>query len=64
MKLPIQILTLQLSTRVTRLYNAKDLEKLLFALMANVKRYPEDKLSILRCLCEVGKRHDDYIGMT
>ncbi|SAL98284.1 hypothetical protein [Absidia glauca] len=47
--------------KVTRLYNAKDLEKLLFALMANVKRYPEDKLSILRCLCEVGKRHDDYI---
>ncbi|KAI8344171.1 armadillo-type protein [Chlamydoabsidia padenii] len=47
--------------KVTRLYNAKDLEKLLVALMANVKRYPEDKLSILRCLCEVGKKHDDYI---
>ncbi|CAO3580101.1 unnamed protein product [Absidia cylindrospora] len=47
--------------KVTRLYSAEDLEKLLLALMANVKRYPEDKLSILRCLCEVGKKHDDYI---
>ncbi|CAO3642809.1 unnamed protein product [Cunninghamella echinulata] len=47
--------------KVVRLKNAEDLEKLLLALMSSVKRYPEDKLSILRCLCDVGKRHDDYI---
>ncbi|KAI8088775.1 armadillo-type protein [Halteromyces radiatus] len=48
--------------KVARLFNANDLEKLLLALMANVKRYPEDKLSILRCLCEVGKKHSDFIS--
>jgi integrator complex subunit 4 len=34
---------------------------LLDALEANMKRYPEDQLSIYRCLVDVGKRHDDYI---
>lgn len=26
-----------------------------------MKRYPIDILSIYRCLCDVGKRHEDYI---
>ncbi|KAI9267519.1 armadillo-type protein [Helicostylum pulchrum] len=46
---------------VVRLTHQSSLTTLLEALGANMKRYPIDVLSIYRCLCHIGKRHEDYI---
>ncbi|KAI8968585.1 armadillo-type protein [Mycotypha africana] len=46
---------------VIRLTEQESLVTLLTAMEANIKRYPTDILSIYRCLCEVGKRHEDYV---
>ncbi|RCH94569.1 Integrator complex subunit 4 [Rhizopus azygosporus] len=46
---------------VIRLTQQSSMTTLLTALEANMKRYPEDMLSIYRCLGRVGKRHDDYV---
>ncbi|KAI8050036.1 armadillo-type protein [Thamnidium elegans] len=46
---------------VVRLTHQSSLNTLLEALDANMKRYPIDVLSIYRCLCHIGKRHEDYI---
>ncbi|KAI8878557.1 ARM repeat-containing protein [Backusella circina FSU 941] len=46
---------------VVRLTVQDSMVVLLEALEANMKRYPEDQLSIYRCLVDIGKRHDDYI---
>lgn len=46
---------------VVRLTQESSLNTLLEALDANMKRYPIDVLSIYRCLCHIGKRHEDYV---
>ncbi|KAG1141018.1 hypothetical protein G6F37_009150 [Rhizopus arrhizus] len=46
---------------VVRLTQQNTMVTLLEALEANMKRYPQDTLSIYRSLGRVGKRHDDYI---
>ncbi|KAL0082304.1 armadillo-type protein [Phycomyces blakesleeanus] len=48
--------------RVIRIDKESSMQTLLDALMANMKRFPEDQLSIFRCLRDVGKRHGDYLG--
>ncbi|KAI9255512.1 armadillo-type protein [Sporodiniella umbellata] len=46
---------------VVRLTQKNTLATLLEALEANMKRYPQDILSIYRSLGKIGKRHDDYM---
>ncbi|KAI9345097.1 armadillo-type protein [Pilaira anomala] len=46
---------------VVRLTHESSLNTLLESLDANMKRYPIDVLSIYRCLCHIGKRHEDYV---
>ncbi|KAI7868171.1 armadillo-type protein [Spinellus fusiger] len=48
--------------KVIRIDKESSMRKLLDALMVNMKRFPEDQLSIYRCLRDVGKRHADYLG--
>ncbi|KAI9010804.1 armadillo-type protein [Phycomyces nitens] len=48
--------------RVIRVDKEQSMQTLLDALMANMKRFPEDQLSIFRCLRDIGKRHGDYLG--
>ncbi|CAO3690704.1 unnamed protein product [Rhizopus stolonifer] len=46
---------------VVRLTQQSSMATLLEALEANMKRYPQDILSIYRSLGKIGKRHHDYI---
>ncbi|KAI8374468.1 armadillo-type protein [Radiomyces spectabilis] len=47
--------------KVMRLTEKNTLTTLLDGLMTNMKRYPQDQLSIYRCLRDVGRRHADYV---
>lgn len=47
---------------MVRLSEMTLLTVLLDALVANIKRNPEDLLSVYECLSEVGKKHEDYVG--
>ncbi|KAG2182099.1 hypothetical protein INT43_007026 [Umbelopsis isabellina] len=49
--------------RVVRLSAQASLTILLESLKANMERYPEDQLSIYRCLKDMGRSHHDYIRM-
>lgn len=48
--------------RVAHLSERESLLTLLDALIDNMKRYPEDQLSIYNCLSGVGKKHHSYVG--
>ncbi|RUS15173.1 armadillo-type protein [Endogone sp. FLAS-F59071] len=47
--------------RVVRLATKDSMNTLIQALLVNMQRYPEDRLSIYRCFRDVGRRHNDYI---
>ncbi|KAI8992594.1 armadillo-type protein [Pilobolus umbonatus] len=46
---------------VVRLTSENSMTEFLQAVDSNMKRYPEDTLSIYKCLRDFGKRHNDYV---
>ncbi|KAI9275591.1 armadillo-type protein [Phascolomyces articulosus] len=47
---------------VVEIENEESLKLLMTELMGNIKRYPQDLLSIYRCIKELGKRHPELVS--
>ncbi|KAG2227292.1 hypothetical protein INT45_004247 [Circinella minor] len=50
-----------LSTSVVEIENEDSLKLLMAELMDNITRYPQDLISIYRCIKEIGKRHPELV---